>query len=215
MEQLGQSYGYTLYSADLKKEGEIKEFRLYGANDRANVYLDRKPFVTLYDTELLHEVKYKENKPSGEHIDILMENMGRVNYGVMMEHQQKGIKGAVTFNGHQHFEWDMYTLPLDNVEDLSFTKGETKGLPTFSLFEFEGDDQTEVYKDTFLDLTGFGKGCVFLNGFNLGRFWEIGPQKRLYIPGPLVKAGKNRLIVFETEGKSEDFITLCDEPELG
>ena len=62
--------------------------------------------------------------------------------------------------------------------------------------------------------TGFGKGCAFINGFNLGRFWEVGPQKRLYIPAPLLKKGNNEIILFETEGKTADFITLCDEPGL-
>ncbi|MCR5153226.1 MAG: beta-galactosidase, partial [Lachnospiraceae bacterium] len=148
-------------------------------------------------------------------LDILMENMGRVNYGVNMEHQHKGIKDAVTMNLHQHYDWTMYPLPLNNTDKLSFTKPAKDGLPAFYKFEFEGDSSKEAYKDTFLDLTGFGKGCAFINGFNLGRFWEIGPQKRLYVPGPLVKEGKNEIIVFETEGKSADFVTLLDEPELG
>jgi len=69
--------------------------------------------------------------------------------------------------------------------------------------------------DTFLELDGWGKGCVFLNGFNLGRFWEIGPQKRLYIPAPLLKIGKNEIIVFETEGKATGVIELKDEPDIG
>lgn len=69
--------------------------------------------------------------------------------------------------------------------------------------------------DTFLDTDGFGKGVAFINGFNLGRFWEIGPQKRLYIPAPLLNKGKNTIVIFETEGKSAESILLCDEPDLG
>jgi beta-galactosidase len=69
--------------------------------------------------------------------------------------------------------------------------------------------------DTFLDFEGWGKGCAFLNGFNLGRYWEIGPQKRLYIPAPLLKKGTNEIIMFETEGKHADHITLKDEPDIG
>ena len=69
--------------------------------------------------------------------------------------------------------------------------------------------------DTFLDFEGWGKGCIFLNGFNLGRFWEIGPQKRLYIPAPLLKKGKNEIIVFETDGKQPGTIILKDEPDIG
>ena len=61
-------------------------------------------------------------------------------------------------------------------------------------------------------MSGWGKGAAFVNDFNIGRFWEIGPQKRLYIPAPLLKKGKNTIIVFETEGKVSDSIKLCDEP---
>lgn len=69
--------------------------------------------------------------------------------------------------------------------------------------------------DTFLELDGFGKGCAFVNGFNLGRFWDIGPQKRLYLPAPLLKKGMNTIIIFETEGKAADEIYLADEGRLG
>ncbi len=81
----------------------------------------------------------------------------------------------------------------------------------FIAFEFD----ISVLADTFLDTEGFGKGVAFVNGFNLGRFWDIGPQKRLYLPAPLLKMGKNEIIIFETEGRSSEEITLCGEPALG
>jgi beta-galactosidase len=62
---------------------------------------------------------------------------------------------------------------------------------------------------------GWGKGCVFINGFNLGRFWDIGPQMTLYIPAPLLKKGSNDVIVFETEGKSEKELSFTDTPDIG
>nr|MCR4933074.1 beta-galactosidase [Lachnospiraceae bacterium] len=86
-----------------------------------------------------------------------------------------------------------------------------EGTPAFYKFEVDVDEPA----DTFLDFEGWGKGCIFLNGFNLGRFWEIGPQKRLYIPGPLLKKGKNEIIVFETDGKVKDTIELKVEPDIG
>lgn len=228
MEELGQSYGYMLYHADLKYEKDIRKFGLYGANDRAKVYFDGEHKATLYDRELLSEIVLDHKKDvlwNGEKLDILVENMGRVNYGIRMSRQYKGIKDGVVLNGHVHTGWKQYPLPLDNVDRLSFTAPYVQGQPAFYKFELDmpaeypyctGADgvRREVWNDTFLDLTGFGKGCVFLNGFNLGRFWEIGPQKRLYIPGPLLKAGHNEIVVFETEGKAADHITLCDEPKL-
>ena len=83
-------------------------------------------------------------------------------------------------------------------------------MPAFYRFEFEVDEQC----DTFLDTDGFGKGVAFVNGFNLGRFWEIGPQKRLYIPAPLLNKGKNNIIIFETESKAAESISLCDAHAL-
>lgn len=235
MEKCGQNYGYILYHSPLQKEQNMERIRLWGANDRANIFVDHKRVVNLYDTELNYEydviagkVKKAEdvNAPSQSHdavkndpiqfpkgapLDILVENMGRVNFGPMMEHQRKGIEGCVQINGHMHYNWTMHPLPLDHIENLDFSKGYTEGMPTFYKFELQVDESG----DTFLELDGWGKGCVFLNGFNLGRYWEIGPQKRLYIPAPLLKVGKNEIIVFETEGKSNGIIELKDEPDIG
>lgn len=234
MEKCGQNYGYILYHSPLQKEKNIERIRLWGANDRANIFVDKKPLVTLYDRELTGEYNVltqsvkkaedvngkqtsKEPKaepftfPVGAPLDILVENMGRVNFGPMMEHQRKGIEDCVQINGHMHYNWTMYPLPLDNLEKLDFSKGYTEGMPSFYRFEL----MVEEPGDTFLELPGWGKGCVFLNGFNLGRFWEIGPQKRLYIPAPLLKQGKNEIIVFETEGKSSGRIVFRDEPDIG
>ena len=211
MERLGQSYGYILYHSTLDTEENMEKIRLWEANDRANIFIGRKPVLTLYDLELLKEQECKVTFPKGEAIDILMENMGRVNFGPRMEHQRKGIDQCVQINGHMHNNWRQYTLPLDNVDKIDFSKEYVEGTPSFSRFTFE----TEELGDTFLDFAGWGKGCVFVNGFNIGRFWEIGPQKRLYIPAPLLKKGKNEIIIFETEGKTPDTIRLEDEPDVG
>ncbi|MBQ8639891.1 MAG: beta-galactosidase [Lachnospiraceae bacterium] len=211
MEKLGQSYGYILYSTKLEREQNIERIRLWDANDRANLFVDRKPLVTLYDRELLTEAQVKAEFEPGAPLDILVENMGRVNFGPRMEHQRKGIDGHVQINGHTHLNWDHYCLPLDNVEQLDYSRGYTEGLPAFWHFTLD----VEEAGDTWLDFEGWGKGCIFLNGFNLGRFWEIGPQKRLYIPAPLLKQGRNEIVVFETDGKQPGVITLKDEPDIG
>ncbi len=215
MEKCGQSYGYILYHSTLKHEQNIERIRLWGANDRANIFVDGRRVVNLYDRELDGEYDVlagavkkaqdvnaapadEEAKPQNEPvtfakdapIDILMENMGRVNFGPLMERQRKGIAECVQINGHIHYNWTMYPLPLDNIDRLDFDRDCTEGLPAFYRFELEVDEAC----DTFLELDGWGKGCVFLNGFNLGRYWEIGPQKRLYIPAPLLKSGKNEIV---------------------
>lgn len=211
MERLGQNYGYILYRSILKKEKKLEKLRLWDANDRAKIYIDNEPVITLYDRELLseHEVSY-EYEPDST-ISILMENMGRVNFGPLMDKQRKGIDGSVIINGHQHMNWEHYMLPLDNLHKLDFTMGYEENKPAFYRFEFTAAE----LGDTFIDMDGWGKGCVFINGFNLGRFWEIGPQKRLYLPGPLLRSGINEIIIFETEGKVKNTIILKDAPDVG
>lgn len=211
MEKLGQNYGYILYRCALDTEEGLENIRLWGANDRANIFVDSKPVATLYDRELLEEKKVNVTFEKGAALDILMENMGRVNFGPRMELQRKGIDHCVQINGHMHNYWDQYPLPLDNIEKLDFSGEYAEGIPAFYRFAFE----VEEAGDTFLDFEGWGKGCAFLNGFNLGRFWEIGPQKRLYIPGPLLRLGENEIVMFETEGRVRDSICLRAEPDVG
>ncbi len=211
MEKLDQSYGYTLYRTQLVREQSLEKIRLWRANDRANIFVEGKPVLTLYDRQLLEEAEVHAAFERPARMDILMENMGRVNFGPRMEEQRKGIDGCVQINGHIHYNWEMYPLPLDNLEKLDFTKGYEEGTPGFYRFVFD----VEEPGDTFLDFEGWGKGCAFINGFHLGRYWEIGPQRRLYIPAPLLRCGQNEIILFETEGKAPGVITLRDEPDVG
>lgn len=211
MERLGQYYGYILYVSGIRNERKLEKIRLRKANDRANIFLGDRRLLTLYDRELLEEHKVDVPARPGDELRILVENMGRVNFGPGMEEQRKGIDGSVQINGHMHHNWQQYCLPLNNLEKLDFDRGYTEGLPGFHRFELSVEEKG----DTFLELEGWGKGCVFVNGFNIGRFWEIGPQKRLYIPAPLLKQGKNEIIVFETEGKSTGEISFRDEPDIG
>ncbi|MCI9336930.1 MAG: beta-galactosidase [Lachnospiraceae bacterium] len=213
MERLGQNYGYILYRTKLHTEEKLGKIKLWGANDRANILLDDEPVLTLYDRELLEEREVNRELPAGKEarLDILVENMGRVNFGPYMEIQRKGIDQCVQINGHMHNHWEQYPLPLDNVEKIDFDREYLPGTPAFYRFVFT----VEEIGDTFLDFGGWGKGCAFVNGFHIGRFWEIGPQKRLYIPGPLLRLGENEMILFETEGKAPGTVSLEEEPDVG
>jgi len=211
MEKLGQGYGYILYENDLAHTADIQAIRLTDANDRASIFVDEKPVVTLYDRELLDEYVFEEAIPAGNKLSILVENLGRVNYGCKLEKQRKGIDGNVVVNRHQLYYWKQYCLPMEDLSGLDFAQPLEEGTPGFYEFSFEVQEPG----DTFLDFEGWGKGCVFVNGINIGRFWEIGPQRRLYIPAPLLKKGRNRILIFETEGKASGEIRLMDEPMLG
>ena len=227
MERLGQAYGYILYRTRLDTEESVEKIRLWEAADRANILLEEEPLITLYDHELEREAEIDpavlsdrqraafpatpRAAGSGPRLDILVENMGRVNFGPRMEHQRKGIGQCVQLNGHMHCGWEIHPLPLDDISAVDFSGPYAEKVPAFYRFVFPVDQPA----DTWLDFSGWGKGCAFVNGFPIGRFWEIGPQRRLYIPAPLLKPGENEIILFETDGKSQETILLADEPELG
>jgi len=203
MEALDQAFGYVLYKSQIGKARNIEDFRLIQCTDRAHVFINEQLKFTKYDLDMEQKEQFELTEPENE-LTVLVENMGRVNYSVKMNTQHKGIKGGVIVNGSFQSGWEHYSLPLDNLEKLDFTRSYREGVPAFYRFELEVDE----VGDTFLDFSGWGKGVAFVNGFNLGRFWEVGPQQRLYIPGPLLQKGTNEIILFETEGKVTDSISL-------
>lgn len=242
MEKLGVGSGYVLYKSklDCGNGGDKVKIKFSSANDRLIGYFGSdkgrqnlqnlqnlqslQKVFTLFDREIVKGTTFSDINKSdaGEKaLYILAENLGRVNFGGRIKKQQKGITGDVKINGKCVKNWQAYPLSFDSeqMEKLDFNAGYTRGLPGFYLFEFdykpENENESNIYMDTFLDFSGWGKGFAYINGFNLGRYWNIGPQKRLYIPGPLLKKGKNTIILFESEGITSDSIELCDAPDLG
>ncbi|MHC5249298.1 glycoside hydrolase family 35 protein [Enterococcus sp. LJL90] len=210
MEMLDQGYGYIYYQSEIGAARTIEDFRLINCNDRAQIMVNNQLLFTQYDKEIGKKVAFDLTEAKNT-LGILVENMGRVNYSVKMNHQTKGIRDGVILNGAFQSQWQIYSLTMDNLEKIDFSGDFISGMPSFYRFIF---NVTEI-GDTFIDCRGWGKGFVTVNGFNIGRFWEIGPQERLYIPGPLLKLGENEIIIFETEGKSSDKIILSDEAKLG
>ena len=212
MEEIGQNYGYILYRLKIRNSETVNEIRLEGAADRVQCFYNGEFAYTAFAEDIGEKYELSAVK-SGGVIDLLCENTGRENFGTGLENQRKGIAGGVKINDHRYFGFEIFPLPLEEKQlaKIDFNEGYSEGIPAFYRFEFEADEIC----DTFLDTDGFGKGCAFVNGFNLGRFWEIGPQKRLYIPAPLLKAGKNTIIIFETEGRAASKIYLADESDLG
>lgn len=212
MEELDQSTGYILYRTELERDKtEAERFRVVDARDRIQIYADGKFVATQYQTEIGDDVEldFKDDKLI---LDILVENMGRVNYGhkLTAPTQSKGLgRGAMTdlhFIGH----WETYPLHLESVEDLDFSKGWEEGQAAFYRYQFELDELAYTY----LDMTGFGKGVVFVNNVNIGRFWEKGPILYLYIPKGYLKKGANEIVVFETEGKYREKIHFSQRPVI-
>lgn len=210
MEELGQNVGYLLYRTEAEWDADKERIRIIDARDRMQLFVDGNRITTQYQTEIGEDIFVPRQKQSTHQIDILMENMGRVNYGhkLLSETQHKGIRTGVCKDLHFMLHWKQYVLELKNPEKIDFTKEWHENQPAFYAFDVE----LKVLKDTYIDLTHFGKGIVFVNGVNIGRFWDVGPTLSLYIPHSLLKLGQNRIIIFETEGKYSEFIHLVHKP---
>ena len=210
MEDLGQSYGYLLYRTEASWDADEEKIRVIDGRDRMQLFVDGKLMATQYQAEIGQDIFVAGEKKATHRIDILMENMGRVNYGhkFLADTQRKGIRTGVCKDLHFLLNWKQYPLSFENTENINFSKGWQPEQPAFYAFDFE----MKALKDTYLDLSGFGKGLVFVNGVNIGRFWNVGPTLSLYIPHSLLKEGHNRIIIFETEGEYEVSINLVNQP---
>ncbi len=127
--------------------------------------------------------------------------MGRINYGAEIIHNLKGIISPVIINGNEITgNWNMYKFPIDKEPDLkAYPNKYKKDQPVI----YEGAFNLSTTGDTFLDMSKWGKGIVFVNGHNLGRYWNVGTQQTLYLPGCWLIKGKNKVTVFEQINGSE------------
>lgn len=212
MEDIGQYYGYTMYSTVLHGPIDRQKLQFDAVHDRAIVYLDGKYMGYFERSRHADTIEIGLSKGESARLDILCENMGRVNYGTRIL-DRKGLCG-IRFGLAYHFGWDMYPLPMTDLSALQFQKAEGK-TNTASFFRGYLDIDGEP-ADTFIRLDGFHKGIVFVNRFNLGRYYnDAGPQKTLYCPAPMLKSGKNEIIVFESDGMKKAVIQFTDKPDLG
>ncbi len=208
MELYGTGYGYIAYQTTLNRDYNDTTLSFAEIGDRAVIYINKDYIGTIYVNDEKLEIKFSARK--GDVLTILCENMGRANFGSKMM-RKKGIAGRCLLDSRIHFNWNVYPLPMDNLEKLSFSNESPTENSVFYRGIFEVDEPT----DTFLRTDNFRKGFVTINGFNIGRYWEIGPQKTLYIPASLLKKGENEIILFESDGiKGEPVIEFCDKPVL-
>ncbi|MCH1624157.1 glycoside hydrolase family 35 protein [Ferdinandcohnia quinoae] len=210
MEAMGQNYGFILYRTFIKGPIDEHPLTIQDVRDRALVFIngDYKGTIDRWKNNTI-----SFNVPrDGVQLDILVENMGRINYGPKLR-DYKGITEGVRLERQFLFDWTIFPLPLEDLSRLSFEdiEGNSCVGPAFYKGEFEVDEVA----DTFIELPNWTKGVVYINGFNLGRYWEVGPQETLYVPGPLLKKGKNEIVVFELHANKEPVISFIDTPKLG
>lgn len=181
---INQDYGYILYRFKCEKNTETKDIQVKNARDKTSIFI-------------------KENTGI-----VIVENQGRENFGLKLNRQRKGIQknGFIKCNGKKIKDFEIFSLNLDEdqiskisfpnkLNEKDFFRSKEINGPAFHRFDFSIDEAC----DTFLDCTNWTKGVAFVNGFNIGRYWNIGPQTSLYIPGPLLRKGENSIIIYEEE----------------
>jgi beta-galactosidase len=194
-EMYGQNQGLVLYRTTLvgRKSGRLVITDLH---DYAQVLLDGVPLGAIDRRLGENSITVPASANGSPVLDILVEGMGHINFAQELI-DRKGITDRVTLAGMTLMNWEVYLLPLSEpwIASLSPPKPDAEtGRP--GRF-FRGTFRLDAPADTFIDLTGYRKGVVWVNGHNLGRYWDIGPQERLYCPAPWLKAGENEVIVFD------------------
>ena len=235
MEELTQTFGFINYTKSFQPLAgkTTSQLTIFGLRDRAVVYINEQKQGILErtqgkDVNLTLNISFPSQVPaSGLRLSIIVENMGRINYGSFLN-DSKGILGTVSLDGVPLTkDWLSQAIPLNNTETYSLLipidKTKTNLLPdstAFYRFTFSIDGTAN---DTYLDVNNWTKGIAIVNGFNIGRYWPArGPQKTLYVPANVLKSSAdNEIILFEIDSSpcSADFskcvITLTSKPDIG
>ena len=229
MEKVDQAYGYILYKANIPQiyNNVYLNLTVDMVHDRSIIFIDKKRCAVV-------ERGYVElSIPYGLSLEIFVENQGRLAYApkpVQYLPDPKGIIGDVKVEGNVIRKWKMYTLDDYNLNGISWLIMQNKyissSLPTTNwqqLAMFYGKFSAVKVADTFLSMGKWNKGQVYINGFNIGRYWQAkGPQKTLFVPKSFLKPGRNVVIVLEldkapctSDSRANCSISFVDQPDLG
>ncbi len=211
-DELSSYRGFTLYRAELADDaGGVLEFA--EVRDRAQVFVDGRPVGVLSRDAAERAIVL----PAGRLLELLVEDQGRVNYGPRIG-EWKGLIGPATLNGEPLERWSALPLPFDTVEPvaraLRDAADDVAGAVAGPVF-LAATVEVEVPADLFLATGTWGKGAVWLNGENLGRYWGRGPQNTLYVPSSALRAGRNELIVLELQAMTDPLVRFVPSPDLG
>lgn len=218
----GQSYGYIFYE---KSIGKVKNIKIGGyVRDRAHVMINSEIVATADWKKSDQNMSLPQKDMLTEmNLGILVENLGRVNFvrfgdREIVNSQFKGLHGDVYLDERLEENWNIYSLDfskefLDKVsysiawqEDIPAKRSPALYQATFTI--------TESPSDTYFSMKGWTKGIVIVNKFNLGRYWNVGPQRTLYVPAPILRVGLNVVYIFEEEHGTKEFLSVT-EPDLG
>ena len=224
MEEYNQGFGSILYRTTLPELKSPATLTVNDAHDYAQVFVDGK-YIGKLDRRNGEKQLVLPACVKGSRLDILVEAMGRINFGRAIKDFKgitKNVELSMDINGYP-FVCDLKNWEVFNIEDTyEFYQG-MKFQPIESLTDRLGQRIPGVYRakfqvkkpsDTFLNFETWGKGLVYVNGYALGRIWEIGPQQTLYVPGCWLKKGENEIVVFDIVGPKEAKSEGLSEPLL-
>ena len=201
MEFFNQGWGSILYRTRLKQSNVGQTLKVTEAHDYALVFIDGEKIGTLNRLKGEGSLMLPSVKEDAV-LDIFVEAMGRRNFGAGVL-DYKGITEKVEIINEdvttELKNWEIYSFPVDYsfAQSRKYDKiNESSQGPAFYRATFNLDKTG----DTFLNMMNWKKGMVYVNGYNIGRFWEIGPQQTLYMPGCWLKKGLNEIIIMDLEG---------------
>ena len=200
MEYFDQNQGLILYRTKLigHHSGKLK---IWEPHDFALIFLNGKFIDTVYRDGGDWTVDLPKTNTDNITLDILVEGMGHINFAQFMI-DRKGITDRVTLNGMTLMNWEIFSLPMDDIRQATkntstnykpLQSGQTNNNGIF----FKGNFSLTETGDTYFDLSNYSKGMVYVNGHNLGRHWNVGPQQRLYCPAGWLNKGYNEIIIFD------------------
>lgn len=209
-EDLHQAYGFVLYRTTLNGD-EKGKLVLKGLRDYAIVFVNGKRAAIL---DRRHgDSSANVEMPAGMvTLDILVENLGRINFGPYLLKNKKGITQGVAFNGRDLRNWQMYSLPFNDINAVRRTSVNPRN-PEAPVIRRGTFTLSEV-GDAYLDMSKWGKGVVWVNGYNLGRYWNVGPQQTIYVPGEWLKPGNNEIVVLELIKPQQNVLRGVEKPLL-
>lgn len=220
MEEFDQIEGYIVYKKTLTYDAELDCIKIRGLHDRAIVYVNGEVVGIRMRDEDESVIELSETLKAGDVIEVFVENMGRICYGEeTFIGDRKGITEAVVLTykpdgvnvrnpGKIVFDWEISCYDMADISGVGYRDGIKAKCPAF----FRGTFRAAGKDSCFIHFPSFKKGIVFVNGFNLGRYWERGPQTSLYLPGVLLKE-ENEIVVFETDGITDTpRVVIDDEP---
>ena len=208
-EELNQAYGFVLYRTDITgaSDGVLK---INGLRDYGIVFINGKRMGIL-DRRSKQDQMYVTIPKGKATLDILVENLGRINFGPYLLKNNKGITDKVTLADNEITNWQMYSLPFDNVNTIVFKNKKTEAnVPVIKTAIIN----IETPADTYFDMSHWGKGAIWINGHNLGRYWYIGPQQTVYVPAEWLKKGQNKIMILELLKPEQTILQSVDKPVL-